>query len=89
MQVILDNDEAWSLMTFMVSQIIDQAGLSGDGRAKLRRWRTDRAAGTSEMADITVAMNEALGTVMDEKTTRLIRARGHYISTRDTKEQSL
>lgn len=89
MQVILDNDEAWSLMTFMISQIIDQAGLSGDGRTKVRRWRTDRAVGTAEMAELTVAMNEALGTVLDEKTTRLIRGRGVYVSSRERKEQAL
>ena len=33
MQVIIDGEEAWSLMTTMVSQMIDKAGLSGDGKA--------------------------------------------------------
>ena len=81
MQIILDVDEAWSLMTTMVSQMIDKAGISGDGKAKLRKWRTDRAAGTAEMADLTVEMNEALGSTLDEKTTRLIRRKGYYVST--------
>ena len=81
MQIILDVDEAWSLMTTMVSQMIDRAGISGDGKAKLRKWRTDRAAGTAEMADLTVEMNEALGSTLDEKTTRLIRRKGYYAST--------
>ena len=81
MQIILDVDEAWSLMTIMVSQMIDKAGVSGDGKAKLRKWRTDRAAGTAEMADLTVEMNEALGSTLDEKTTRLIRRKGYYVST--------
>jgi hypothetical protein len=82
MQIILDVDEAWSLMTIMVSQMIDKAGLSGDGKQKLRRWRTDRAAGTAEMADLTVLLNETLGSTLDEKTTRLIRRKGYYVSTK-------
>lgn len=83
MQIIMDVDESWSLMTAMVSQMIDKAGLSSDGKAKLRRWRTDRATGTGQMADLTVAMNEALGSTLDEKTTRLIRRKGYYVSTKD------
>ena len=82
MQIILDVDEAWSLMTIMVSQMIDKAGVSADGKAKLRKWRTDRAEGTAEMADLTVELNEALGSTLDERTTRLIRRKGYYVSTR-------
>jgi hypothetical protein len=83
LQIILDSDEAWSLMALMVSQMIDKAGLSSEGKAKLRRWRTDRANGTAEMADLTLDLNEALGSTLDEKTTRLIRQKGRYVSTRD------
>ena len=82
MQIILDVDEAWSLMTIIVSQMIDKAGVSPDGKAKLRKWRSDRAEGTAEMADLTVELNEALGSTLDEKTTRLIRRKGYYVSTR-------
>ena len=81
MQIILDVDEAWSLMTVMTAQMIDRAGLSPDSKAKLRRWRTDRAVGTAEMADLTVELNEALGSTLDERTTRLIRRKGYYVST--------
>ncbi len=79
MQVIIDGEEAWSLMTTMVSQMIDKAGLSSDGKAKLRRWRTDRASGTAAMNELTVALNEALGSSMDEKTYRLLRRKGGYV----------
>jgi hypothetical protein len=82
MQIILDMDEAWSLMTIMVSQMIDKAGVSQDGKAKLRRWRTDRAAGTAAMSDLTVEMNEAIGSSLDDKMTRLIRRKGYYVSTK-------
>jgi len=83
MQIILDSDEAWSLMTVIVSQMIDKAGVSSDGKAKLRRWRTDRANGTAEMSELTLDLNEALGSTLDEKTTRLIRRQGRYVSTKD------
>ena len=66
MKLILDVDEAWSLMTLVVSQMVDKAGLSSDGKAKLRRWRSDRANGTAEMAALTIDMNEALGSTLEE-----------------------
>jgi len=83
MQVILETDEAWSLMSLIVSQIIDHTGVSGEGKAALRRWRTDRAVGTVEMDDLALALNEALGNIIDEKTTRMIRRRGRYVSSRE------
>jgi hypothetical protein len=83
MQVIIEADEAWSLMALLVSQVIDQSGISQDSKNKLRNWRTQHADGTVEMDEVAVEMNEILGTVLDEKTTKLIRQRGHYISTRD------
>jgi hypothetical protein len=86
MQVILESDEAWGIMTLVVSQVLDQVELSDEGKAAVRRWRSDRNDGTAEMADLTVSMNEALGTVLDEKTTRLIRRKGWYVSTREERE---
>ena len=83
MQVILETDEAWSLMSLIVSQIIDHAGVSGEGKAGVRRWRTDRAVGTVEMDDLSLTLNEALGNIIDEKTTRMIRRRGRYVSSRE------
>jgi hypothetical protein len=83
MQVILETDEAWSIMSLIVSQIIDRSGVSGEGKASIRRWRRDRAVGTVEMDDLALAMNEALGTLIDERTTRMIRRRGRYVSTRE------
>jgi len=82
MQIILDTNEAWSLMAIMVSQMIDKGGISADGKAKLRKWRTDRANGTAEMANLAVELNEALGSSLDEKMTRLIRQKGYYVSSR-------
>ncbi len=84
MQIVLETDEAWSLMSIITSYVVDHSGVSQDGKAKLRRWRSDRALGTVEMDDLATAFNEALGTYLDEKTARMIRRRGRYISTKDT-----
>jgi len=83
MQIILETDEAWSLMSLIVSQLIDHTRVSGEGKDALRRWRTDHAVGTVEMDDLALTLNEALGTAMDEKTTRMVRRRGRYVSSRE------
>ena len=83
MHIILEVDESWSLMSAVTSYIVDHSGISQDGKQKVRRWRTDRAAGTVEMDELAVAANEALGSYLDEKTTRLIRQRGRYVSTKE------
>jgi methyl-accepting chemotaxis protein len=81
MQVILETDEAWSIMSLVVSQVLDQVDLSEEAKEKVRRWRGDHIDGTAEMAELTVSMNETIGSVLDERTTRLIRRKGRYIST--------
>ncbi len=84
MHVVLETDEAWSLMTLITAYVIDHSGISQDGKQKVRRWRTDRAGGTAEMDRLVVAMNESLGTFIDEKTERVLRKRGRYVSARET-----
>ena len=86
MQVILETDEAHAIMTLVVSQVLDQVELSDEARAVLRRWRSDRGEGTAELADLTVSLNESLGTVLDDRTTRLIRRKGWYVSTKEGAE---
>jgi hypothetical protein len=81
MQVILETDEAWSIMTLVVSQVLDQVDLSDEAKEKVRRWRGDHTDGTAEMSELTVTMNETLGATLDERTTRLIRRKGRYVST--------
>ena len=83
MQIVFETDEAWSLMSVITSWIVDQSGISQEGKQKLRRWRGDRAIGTVEMDELAVDMNKALGTYLDEKTERLVRRRGRYVSTKD------
>lgn len=88
MQLILDTDEAWSIMSLVISQVLDQVELSDEGEAAVRRWRGDRVEGTSEMADLTVSINEALGNTLDERTQKLIRRKGWYVSTEEIKQRS-
>ena len=86
MQVILEMDEAHAVMTLVVSQVLDQVELSDEARTVLRRWRSDRGDGTAELAELTVSLNESLGTVLDDRTTRLIRRKGWYVSTKEGAE---
>jgi hypothetical protein len=88
MQVILDSDEAWSVMSLVISQVLDQVDMSEEGKAAVRRWRGDRVDGTAEMSDLAVTMNEALGTTLDERTQKLLRRKGWYVSTEEIKERS-
>jgi len=83
MHVVLETDEAWSLMTLITAYVIDHSGISQDGKQQVRRWRTDRAEGTVEMDRLAVAMNQALGTFIDEKMSRLVRKKGRYVSTKE------
>jgi hypothetical protein len=78
MQIVMESDEANSLMSVITSYVIDNAGLSQDGKARVRKWRVDRATGSAEMDALAVAMNEALGTYLDEKTDRQVRRKGRY-----------
>lgn len=86
MQIILEPDEAQALMSLVVSHVIDQVDLSDEGRAALRRWRTERQEGTADLSDLTVSMNETLGTVLDDRTQRLIRRKGWYVSSKEEVE---
>ena len=84
MQIILDQDEAWSLMTVATSFVIDRSGISADGKQRLRKWRTVRAENTVEMGELTAGMNAALAAFLDEQTNRQIRGKGRYSRSRGT-----
>ena len=84
MQIILDQDEAWSLMTVATSFVIDRSGISVDGKQRLRKWRTVRAENTVEMGELTAGLNVALGAFLDEQANRQIRRKGRYTRVRGT-----
>jgi hypothetical protein len=82
MYVILEQDEAWSIMMLVVSQVVDHADLSDDGRSAVRRWRSAHADGTAEMAGLALGLNEALGGLMDERTDRVVKRKGRFVRSR-------
>jgi hypothetical protein len=86
-RLILESDEAWSIMTLVVSQVLDGVELSEKGRAAVRKWRTDRADGTEAMNALAEELNAGLGNVIDEQTKKLIRRKGRYVSTAAERER--
>lgn len=79
MNVTLSDDEAWSLMTVITSYVIDNSGVSQDGKQRIRRWRTDRAQGTPAMSDLAEGMNDALAIHIGERTDRQVRRKGRFV----------
>ncbi len=60
MQIALDPDEAWSVMSLIVSQVLDGVELSDDGRHVIKKWRSDYAEGSPRMRALAEEMNAAL-----------------------------
>lgn len=83
MYVILETDEAWSIMTLVVSQVLDGVQMSDKGKDAAKKWRTDRAEGSALMVGLAEALNETLGTAIDEQTSKMVRRRGRWVSTKD------
>jgi hypothetical protein len=76
MQITLEKDECWSLMTIITSYVIDNAGLSADGKTQIRKWRSERADGSVPMNELADAMNDALSEYLGFKQARSVRKRG-------------
>lgn len=70
-------------MTLISSYVIDKSGVSQAGKQAIRKWRSDRSEGTPAMADLTVGVNEALGTYLEAQTTRRVTRKGRYVKTKD------
>ena len=83
MRLILEADEAWSIMMLVVSQVVDGVELSDKGKAAVRKWRNDHADGTEAMNLLAEELDEALGNVIDERTRKLIRRKGRYVPSVD------
>jgi len=83
MQILMDTDEANSLMSLITSYVIDHADLSQEGKQAVRKWRTGRSIGSTAMANLAVAMNQALGAFIEERTDRQVRRKGRYARVRE------
>ena len=42
MRVQIDEDEAWAMLSTVMQKVLDEAGLSDEDRAALRRWRSEQ-----------------------------------------------
>ena len=74
MKVELDNDEAWSLMSHVVNQVIEGAALSDTDRARIRRWKSDEMRVTSqEMRVLTEKINGDIQKSFERKAKSQIR----------------
>ena len=78
MQLILDEEETWSLMTLITAQVLDQVELSDEAVKAIRDWRAGTVEGNSAMAAVAMGVNEALGNTLDEELTRTVRRRDYY-----------
>lgn len=60
MQLLLEQDEAWSAMLLVVSQVLDGVQLSAKGADAVKKWRNEYAKESAAMNDLAEAMNEAI-----------------------------
>ena len=82
MQLMLDEEEAWSLMTLITAQVLDQVELSDEAVKAIREWRGGLQEGSPAMTEFAAALNEALGNTIDEELKRTIRRRDYYRTVR-------
>jgi hypothetical protein len=74
MKVEFETEEAWNLMSHIISRLLDETELSDSDRAKVRRWKSDEMRVTSqEMKVLTQKINEDLARSMERKTRSQLR----------------
>ena len=61
MRIALDPDETWSVMSLIVSQVVDGLELSSEGNDAVKKWRSDYTDGSEQMQALAEEMNAALG----------------------------
>ena len=76
MNVILNIDEVHAVLTLVTAQVLDNVELSDGAREAIRAWRREHDLGTHGLDDYGATFNAALGTHIDEQTTRYLRKRG-------------
>ena len=76
--VILDEEEAQSLLALITAQVIDQVELTPETVAAIREWRNKLERGSDGLLQFSAALNESLGNKIDEELKRTIRRRDYY-----------
>jgi hypothetical protein len=68
MKVEFDTEEAWSLMSHVINQLVESPELSDSDRARIRRWKSDEMRVTSqEMKVLTAKINDDLAKTWERK----------------------
>ena len=78
MQIILDEAEAWSFMTLIVAQVLDQVELSTEAETAIKEWRSNLPEGSEPLLAFAADMNGVLGNTIDDALRRTIRRRDYY-----------
>jgi hypothetical protein len=76
MNIILNTDEAHAVLALVTANVLDHVELSDGAKKRIRDWRRQRDIDTVGLDEFTVALNDALGNFIDERTTRYVRKRG-------------
>ncbi|HCV00073.1 MAG: hypothetical protein CL897_04410 [Dehalococcoidia bacterium] len=82
MIVLLEEQEAWSLMMLVSAIAIDNADISFEGKEALRRWRSDHQEGSPELENLTEELNDRLNSAIDAKLMRRVKSKGRYETVR-------
>lgn len=68
MKVEMDVDEVWTLLSLIVDRVADEAGLSDEDRARIKRWRSEEMKlGSEAMKVLTQKVNDDLAQAMKRK----------------------
>jgi hypothetical protein len=81
MIVLLEDNEAWSLMMLMSAIAIDNAELSNEGKEAIRKWRTECREGSESLDKLAEAINVGLNAHIDKKFLRRVKSRGQRAET--------
>jgi hypothetical protein len=67
-KVEFDADEVWALLSTLLKQVIDEAGLADEDRAAMRRWRTQQMRpGSEEMKALVQKLNEDIARLAKQR----------------------
>ncbi len=74
MKVEFDTEEAWGLMSYVVSQLLESAELSDADRARIRRWKSEEMrAASQELRVLMQKINDDLTKVAERKSKSRLR----------------
>ncbi len=79
MHIILDEEEALSVLQLVTAQVVDGVELSDTAVDAIRDWRNKTLErGSADLLNFATALNETLGNTIDDELKRTIRRRDYY-----------